>query len=111
MDTNSGQPGPSNRAHAPHQFDRQVVKKIQFGRGIDNHQPVGFRHLRGNFREVLGACHANRNWKAKLCANTTTYCFRDLRGRTEKVSAARNVRKGFVDGNALDQRWWRPADR
>src|SRR6516164_3717647 len=104
MDANLGQPRPSNRAHSPHQLDRQVVKEIQLALGIDNHQPVRFRHLRGNFREVLGACHADRDWKAELCAHTTTYCSGDLRRRAEKVGAPRNVSKSFVDGNPFDER-------
>src|SRR5216683_3917557 len=91
VDANLGQPCPGNRAHSPHQLDRQVVKEIQLGLGIDNHQPVRFGHLRGNFREVLGACHTDRDWKAKLCAHTTTYGSRDLRRRTKKVTAPRNV--------------------
>ena len=86
MDANLGQPRASHRPHSPHQLDRQVVKEIQLGLGIDNHQPVRFGHLRGNFREVLGACHADRDWKAKLCAHTTTYCSRDLRRRTDDAS-------------------------
>ena len=49
---------------------------------------------------MLGACHADRDWKAKLRAHTTTYCSRDLRRRTEKVGAPRNVSKGLV---AVDQ--------
>src|SRR5258708_40094888 len=101
MDANLVQPRASNRAHSPHQLDRQVVKEIQLGLGIDDHQPIRFGHLRGNFREVLGACHPDRDWKAKLCAHTTTYCSRDLRRRTEKVGAPRNVSKGLVDGNAF----------
>src|SRR5215831_12081051 len=104
MDANLAQPRPSNRPHSPHQLDRQVVKKIQLGLGIDNHQPVRFGHLRGNFREVLGASHADRNWKAELHAHTTTYCFRDLRRRTEKVGAPRNVSKSLVDGDPFDER-------
>src|SRR5271166_6843834 len=104
MDANLGQPRPSNRAHSPHQLDREVVKEIQLGLGIDNHQPVRLGHLRGNFREVLGACHAYRDWETELCAHTTTYCSRDLSRRTEKVGASRNVSKGLVDGNPLDER-------
>src|SRR6516165_3663743 len=104
MDANLGQPRLSNRAHSPHQLDREVVKEIKLGLGIDNNQPVWFGHLRGNFREVLGACHADRDWKAKLCTHATTYCSRDLRRRTEKVGAPRNVSKGLVDGNPLDER-------
>src|SRR5206468_2319016 len=92
------------RAHSPHQLDRQIVKEIQLGLGIDNHQPVRFGHLRGNFREVLSACHANRDCKAKLCAHATAYCSRDLRRRTEKVGAPRNFSKGLVDGNPFDER-------
>ena len=45
MDTNLGQPCPGNWTHSPHQSDRQVVKEIQLGLGIDNHQPVRFGHL------------------------------------------------------------------
>src|SRR6516164_9291310 len=104
MDANFGQPRLSNRIHSPHQLDREVVKKIKLGLGIDNNQPVWLSHLRGNFREVLGACHADRDWKAELCAHTTTYCSRDLKRRTEKVGAPRDVSKGLIDGNPLDER-------
>ncbi len=41
--TDVGQPRLSDQAHA----------------GIDNHQPVGLGRLRGDFRQVLGARHAN----------------------------------------------------
>src|SRR6516165_1163500 len=104
MDANLGQPSASNRADSPHQLDRQIVKEIQLGLGIDYHQPVGFGHLRGNLCQVLGARHADRDWKAKLCAHTTTYCSRDLRRRTEKMGASHNVSKGLVDGNPFDER-------
>src|SRR5262252_166954 len=104
MDANFGQPRLSNRAHPPHQLDRQVVKKIKLGLGIDNNQPVWLSHLRGNFREVLGARHADRDWKAELCAHTATDCSRDFKRRTEKVGAPRNVSKGLVDGNPFDER-------
>src|SRR5262245_15824668 len=104
MDANLGQPRASDWAHSPHQLDRQVMKKIQLSLGIDNHQSVRLGHLRCNFREVLGACHADRDRKAKLCTHTTTYCSRDLRRRTEKVGAPHNVSKGLVDGNPFDER-------
>src|SRR5215813_3935194 len=104
MDANLGQPCASDWTHSPHQLDRQVMKKIQLSLGIDHHQSVRLGHLRGNFREMLGACHADRDWKAKLRAHTTTYCSRDLRRRTEKVGASRNVSKSLVDGNPFDER-------
>src|SRR5499425_2313478 len=104
MDANLGQPRASYRPHSPHQLDRPVVKEIQLGLGIDNHQPVRFGHLRGNFREMFGACHADRDWKAKLRSHTTTYRSRDLRRRTEQVGAPHNVSKGLVDGNPFDER-------
>src|SRR5262249_4524594 len=63
MDANLDQPRASHRPHSPHQLDRQVVKEIQLRLGIDNHQPVRFGRLRGNFREMLGACHADRDGK------------------------------------------------
>src|SRR5438445_13046890 len=87
VNTDLREPRGGDRAHSPHQLDGQVVKKIQLGRGIDNHQPVRLGHLRCDFREVLGARHADRDWKAKLCPHTTTYCSRDLRRRTEEVGA------------------------
>src|SRR5262245_65446965 len=98
MDANLGQPRASNRAHSPPQLDRQVVEEIQLDLGID------FGHLRGNFREMFGACHADRDWKAKLRSHTTTYRSCDLRRRTEEVGAPHNVSKGLVDGNPFDER-------
>ena len=103
MDANLGQPRLSNRTYSPYQLDRQVVEEIQLSLGIDNHEAVRFGHLRGNFCQVLGACHADRDWEAELCAHTTTYCSRDLRRRTEKVGASRNVSKGLVDRNPFDK--------
>ncbi len=104
MDTNLGQPRPSGRPHSPHQLDRQVMKEIQFGLGIDDHQPVRLGHLGGNFRKVLGAGHTDRDWQAKLRAYSTTYRSGDLSRRAEKVSAPCNVSKGLVDRNPLDER-------
>jgi hypothetical protein len=40
-----GQPCLGDRAHSPHQLDRQVVKEIELRFGIDNHQPVRLGHL------------------------------------------------------------------
>ena len=62
MDTDLGQPRLGDRAHSPHQLDTQVMKEIQLAVGVDKHQPVGLGHLRGNFSQVLGARHADRNW-------------------------------------------------
>src|SRR5689334_2922839 len=59
VNTDLGEPRAGDGAHAPNQLDRQVVKEIQLGFGIDDYQPVRLSHLRGNFREVLGACHTN----------------------------------------------------
>ena len=111
--TDRCEPRAGDRAHSPHELDRKAVKKIQLGLGIDNHQPVRFCDLRGNFREVLRARHADRDWKAEFCAHATAYCTCDLRRRTEKVGASRNISKGLVDGDALDERVcgspWRAA--
>src|SRR5262245_26202228 len=71
-----GQTCPRNRAHSPHQLDGQVVEEVQFGLGIDKYQSVRLGHLRGNFCEVLGASNTDRDWEAKLCAHSTTYCSR-----------------------------------
>jgi len=57
--TDVDQPRLSDGAHAPQQFDRQIVKEVQFGAGIDNYQSVGLGRLRGDFRQVLGARHAD----------------------------------------------------
>ena len=104
MDVDLGQPRLGGRAHSPHQLDWQVVKEVELGRGIDNHQPVGFGHLRGNFRQVLGTRHADRDWQAKLRAHTAPYRACDLSRRAEEMGAPRDVGEGFVDGNPLDQR-------
>src|SRR5262249_48538490 len=59
VNTDLGEPRASDGAYSPHQVDRQVVKEIQLGFRIDDQQPVRLSHLRGNFREVLGARHTN----------------------------------------------------
>ena len=81
------------------------MKEIQLGVGVDNHQPVGLGHLRGNFSQVLGARHADRNWKAKLCPHTAPDRACNFSRRTEQMGAASNVGKGLVDGNPLHE--WR----
>src|SRR5262249_36066348 len=93
MDANLGQPRASHRPHSPHQLHRQVVKEIQLGLGIDNHQPVRFGHLRGNFCEMLGAGHANRDWKTNLDSHTAPYRGCNLGRRTEKMCATRTSAK------------------
>ena len=74
-----GESRAGNRAHSPHQLDRQIMEEIQFGLGIDDYQPIRFGHLRGNFRKVFCARYADRDWKAELCAHAKPYCSRDLR--------------------------------
>jgi hypothetical protein len=67
VDVNLGKPRPGGRANAPHQLYRQVVKEIELGAGIDNHQPIGFRHLRSNFRQVLEAKEQTTQHKLATC--------------------------------------------
>src|SRR5262249_30891040 len=62
VNTDVGESRAGNRAHSPHQLDGQVMEETQFGLGIDDHQPIRLGYLGGNFRQVLGACHADRDW-------------------------------------------------
>src|SRR6266550_4973283 len=55
VSTDLGEPRAGDGPHSPHQLDRQVVKEIQLGFGIDDHQPVRLSHLRGNSSASL-AC-------------------------------------------------------
>src|ERR1700730_5640634 len=50
-----GQPCPGDKSDSPHQLDWQVVKELQLGVGIDNHEPVGLGHLRSDFCQMLGS--------------------------------------------------------
>src|SRR4051794_17825776 len=104
MDVDLRQARLGGRSHSPHQLDWQVVQEAELGGGIDTYQPVGFGHLRGNFRQVLGTGHADRDWQAKLGAHTAPYRACDLSRRAEEMGAPRDVGEGFVDGNPLDQR-------
>ena len=104
VNTDLGKPCSSHRTHSPHQLNRQVVKEIQFGLRINDHQPVRLGHLRSDFCEVLGPRHADGDWKAKLCAHATAYGSRNLERWTEKVDTSSNVSKGFIDGNSFDER-------
>jgi hypothetical protein len=100
----SGQPGLGDWTHPPHQFDGQVVKEVQLGIGLDDHQPIWLGHLRGNFRQMLGARHTDRNRKAKLRPYAGPDCPSNFGGRTKEMGAAGDVGKRLVDGNSLDQR-------
>ena len=52
---------------------------------------------------MLGARDADRDGKAELRAHAAPDRARDLRRRAEQMGAARDVGKGLVDGDALDQ--------
>jgi hypothetical protein len=52
---------------------------------------------------LLGARHADRDWQAQHRPHPAPDRGGDLRWRTEEIGAARYVRKGFVDGNSLDE--------
>ena len=80
------------------------MKKIQLGSGVDDHQAVGFGHLRGNLREMLGAGHTNRDWKTNLDSHTPPYRSCNLGWRAEKMGAACDIGEGFVDGDSFDER-------
>ena len=98
-----GQPRPGDRAHAPHQLDGQIVQELQFGVGIDDDQPVGLGHLRGNLRQMFGARHADRDRQAKLRPHAAPDRPRDVGRRAEEMGAARHVGKGLIDGDPLDR--------
>jgi len=59
--------------------------------------------LRGNFCEVLGTGHADRDWKAKLCPHTAPDRACNFGWWTEEMGATRDIGKGLVDGNSLDE--------
>src|SRR5262245_14038836 len=104
MDAHLGQARFDGRSYSPHQLDWQIVKKIQLGSGIDDHQAVGFGYLRGNLREMLGAGHANRDRKTNLDSHTAPYRSCNLGRRAEKMGATCNIGEGFVDGDSFDER-------
>src|SRR5258707_10203250 len=54
---------------------------------------------------MFGARHADRDRKAQLRPHAVPDCPRDLGRWTEEMGAARDVGKGLVDGNPLDE--WR----
>ena len=80
MDAQLVEPRLGDRAHAPHQIDWQVMKEIQLGLWIDDHQSVGLGNLRGNLRQVLGARDADRDGKPKLGPHTVPDRTRNLSG-------------------------------
>ena len=99
-----GEPRPGDRADAPHQIDRQIVKECELGLGIDDDQPVWLGDLRGDLRQVLGARHAHRDRQSEFRSYALPYRPGDLRRRAEEVRAARHVGERLVDGDPLDQR-------
>src|SRR5258708_4276299 len=53
---------------------------------------------------MLGARHADRDWKAKLCPHAAPYRACNFRRRAEEMCAPSDVGKGLVDGNPFDER-------
>ena len=79
------------------------MKEVELGLGIDDHQPVGFGDLRGDLRQVLGALYSDRDREAQLRPDAAANRCCNFRGRTEEMGAARDVGKGLVDGDPLDE--------
>src|ERR1700738_3801974 len=52
---------------------------------------------------MLGARHADRDRKAKLRPHAVADCPRNLGRRPEEMGSARDIGKGLVDGNPLDE--------
>src|SRR5262249_58264202 len=102
MDIHLGQARLGGRTHSPHQLDRQIVKEIQLGFGVDDYQAVGFGDLRGNLREMLGTGHADRDWKTNLDLHPAPYRSCNLGWSAEKMSATRDIGEGFVDRDSFD---------
>ena len=53
---------------------------------------------------MLGARDADRDRQAELRAHAAADRLRDLGRRAEEMGAARDIGKGLVDGNPLDER-------
>src|SRR5436853_3671827 len=101
--THLRQPHLSDRAHAPHQIDRQVVKELELGCGIDDDQPVGLGYLRGYLGEVLGARHSHGDRKSQLLPYSAPNGFRNLRWWTKETFTPSDIGERLVNGEPLDE--------
>jgi hypothetical protein len=95
---------PGNRADTPHQFDGQGVQEFQFTERIDNHQPVGFCDLRGDFGQVLGARDADGDRKTDFRTDALTDRSCNVGRRAKQMRAAGDIQKRLVDRDPLDER-------
>jgi hypothetical protein len=77
--------------------------EVELGLGIDDHHPVRLGNLRGDFREMLGAGDSDRDRKPELRPHAASNRFRDLGRRTKETDRARDLGKGLVDGDPLDE--------
>jgi hypothetical protein len=77
------EPRLGRRTNAPHQLDREIMKETKLALRVDNHEAVRFGHLRGNLREMFGACHSDRDRETKFGPHAATDCGRNLSRRTE----------------------------
>ena len=99
-----GKPRPRDRAHAPHQLDRQIAKEIRLGPGRDDDQPVGLGHLRDDFREVFGLRDTQRDRQSHLRGHAPPNRLRHVFRQPEEMDRAGDVGKGLVDRDPLDRR-------
>ncbi|MGY4287883.1 hypothetical protein ACVWXO_007103 [Bradyrhizobium sp. LM2.7] len=73
------------------------MKELQLTVRIDDHQPIGLGHLRGNLCKMLGASHADRNRQAEFSPDALADCPRNFVGWTEQMGTTSNVGEGLVD--------------
>jgi hypothetical protein len=100
-DADPGEPRLRGGTHAPHQFDWQLVKEIEFSLWIDDDQSIRLGHLRRDLGQVLSACHADGHRQAKFGAHAGPNRLRNRRRRTEKMRASCDVGEGLIDRDAL----------
>ena len=80
------------------------MKELELAFGIDDDQPVGLGHLRGDLRQVFGARHPHRDRQSQFGPHATADRLRNFNRRTEETHRARDVGESLVDGDTLDER-------
>jgi hypothetical protein len=82
---------------------RQVVQERELILRVDHNKPVRLGHLRCDFREVLGARHADGDRKAQFLAHAPPHLFCDFLWRTKEALTTGNLGKSFIDRQPLDE--------
>ena len=104
VDRHLGEPFRRDGPNTPDEPNRERMKELDLCVWFDHHHPVRFGDLTADFGEELRAGNTNRDCEPRRVQHVAADCHADRARWPEQVRRSRDVEKGLVDRDLLDQR-------